>query len=294
MGEATLSAEAAPARDAPEAAPAGADGEHAVDTAPPRGSDADETSSTTSSCVVFNTAVTENNVPTVLSKLQKWGDYASFGEPVVPSRFIPMKTPLSPTLLANPDAIENVLSLPSFLEQQRALGRNVGLIIDLSNHDCLYSDGVPPELERVHVRNVAKSVPDVSCTSEVVRVADEFWSRRPNDHVAIHCAYGFNRTGFVLCSYLVESCGLTADEALENFARARPPGVKHERFKVALRARYPTRGCKPVAVDEEGLPRVESEVNWDLRMENETLDLDGLQLDEGVGEKRGAGSAGGT
>ena len=50
---------------------------------------------------VFNTRVTDTNVPTVLSKLQKWGDYESYGEPVGPSRFIPMKTPLSPTLLAD-------------------------------------------------------------------------------------------------------------------------------------------------------------------------------------------------
>jgi hypothetical protein len=44
---------------------------------------------------------TENSahVPSVLSKLQKWGDYASFGEPVQPSRFIPMKTPLSTEIL---------------------------------------------------------------------------------------------------------------------------------------------------------------------------------------------------
>ena len=37
---------------------------------------------------VFNTRVTDTNVPTVLSKLQKWGDYESYGEPVGPSRFI--------------------------------------------------------------------------------------------------------------------------------------------------------------------------------------------------------------
>jgi hypothetical protein len=35
----------------------------------------------------------------VLSKLRKWGDYASYGTPVESSKFIPMKTPLSPTLL---------------------------------------------------------------------------------------------------------------------------------------------------------------------------------------------------
>ena len=49
-----------------------------------------------------------------------------------------------------------------------------------------------------------------------------------------------------------------------------------------------------MAVDEDKLPRVESEVNGELRTENETLDLDGLHLDEGVGEKRGVGAGIGT
>ena len=87
------------------------------------------------------------------------------------SKFIPMKTPLSPTLLADPAAFENVLTLPAFLEAQLKLGRKVGLIIDLSNHDCLYHDGVPADVRRVHVRNVAKSVPDVAVVSEAVAVS---------------------------------------------------------------------------------------------------------------------------
>lgn len=170
----------------------------------------------------LNTTFTDDNVPTVLSKLRKWGDYASYGDPVIPSRFIPMKTPLSPSLLHN-QTFESVLTLPNFLAEQSAAGRTVGLVIDLSNHDCLYLDGMPPHLERVHVRNVAKSIPNVECTSEVIAVANEFWSRKPDEYVAIHCAYGFNRTGFVLCCYLIEACGLSADEALTNFAAARSP-----------------------------------------------------------------------
>lgn len=49
---------------------------------------------------------------------------------------------------------------------------------------------------------------------------------------------GFNRTGFVVCSYLIEHCGLSVEQALASFARARPPGVKHEKFRDELHARY--------------------------------------------------------
>ena len=41
-----------------------------------------------------------------------------------------------------------------------------------------------------------------------------------------HCA-GFNRTGFIMCSYLCEAEGMSVDEALDSFAAVRPPGVKH-------------------------------------------------------------------
>ena len=49
---------------------------------------------------------------------------------------------------------------------------------------------------------------------------------------------GFNRTGFVVCSYLVQALGMSVDEALAAFEDARPPGVKHERFVKELHRRF--------------------------------------------------------
>lgn len=78
-----------------------------------------------------------SHVPTVLTKLQKWGDYASFGEPVAPTRFIPMKTPLSHEILDNwqlPESPKHRLTVQTLLEAQHAAGRRVGLLLDLANH----------------------------------------------------------------------------------------------------------------------------------------------------------------
>lgn len=49
---------------------------------------------------------------------------------------------------------------------------------------------------------------------------------------------GFNRTGFVVCSYLVQALGMSVNEALAAFEEARPPGVKHERFVQELHRRF--------------------------------------------------------
>jgi alpha-glucan,water dikinase len=85
----------------------------------------------------------------VLRKLQKWGDYESFGTPVWPSRFVPMKTPLSHDILRDWKLLEaphHSLTVQDLLAAQAAAGRQVGLIIDLTNHDCLYEEDVPAEV----------------------------------------------------------------------------------------------------------------------------------------------------
>jgi protein-tyrosine phosphatase len=48
--------------------------------------------------------------------------------------------------------------------------------------------------------------------------------------ICVHCHYGFNRTGFVICSWLVEEEGYTVHEALEAFKLARPSGIRHIRI----------------------------------------------------------------
>jgi alpha-glucan,water dikinase len=62
------------------------------------------------------------------------------GSPVWPTRFLPMKTPMSNEILSSwslAEAPKHPLTVPRLLETQSKLGRTVGLIIDLANHDCL-------------------------------------------------------------------------------------------------------------------------------------------------------------
>ena len=196
--------------------------------------------------IFLNTDQIPYEKATVLTKLQKWGDYESCGESVGKTKFVPMKTPLSLEFLERTEKYAHILTVEKMLyEQRETKQREVTMIIDLSNHECLYEEDIPKEVHRVHVRNIAKSIPSIECCATVMREASKHWKKHPEEYIAIHCAYGFNRTGFIVCCYLIEKENMTAEEALETFAVARPPGVKHERFQMALKARYPTRGCKP-------------------------------------------------
>lgn len=178
----------------------------------------------------------DDAAPSVLQKLQKWGDYASFGDVVEGTRLIPMKTPLSERYVDG--TYEHVLTVEGLMREQMALGRRIGLIIDLTNHDCLYEDDIPANVRRVHVRNVAKTVPSAADARKAAEAVERYQAEGGQDHVAVHCAYGFNRTGFIICSMMIEGLGLSPAEAMDRFAASRPPGLKHEHFRRELVERY--------------------------------------------------------
>jgi len=54
----------------------------------------------------------------------------------------------------------------------------------------------------------------------------------------VHCHYGFNRTGFFVVAYLIERMGWPLKDAMEEFARSRPPGIRHGHFIDELWGRY--------------------------------------------------------
>jgi hypothetical protein len=56
--------------------------------------------------------------------------------------------------------------------------------------------------------------------------------------IGVHCHYGFNRTGYFIVCYLVERRGYSVQAALDEFARQRPPGIRHAHFIDSLFVRY--------------------------------------------------------
>ncbi|KAL1652040.1 hypothetical protein SLS58_000164 [Diplodia intermedia] len=56
--------------------------------------------------------------------------------------------------------------------------------------------------------------------------------------IGVHCHYGFNRTGFFIVCYLVERLGWTLQNAINEFANKRSPGIRHEHFIDTLFVRY--------------------------------------------------------
>ena len=56
--------------------------------------------------------------------------------------------------------------------------------------------------------------------------------------IGVHCHYGFNRTGFFICCYLIEKERFGIQQAIDEFRARRPPGIRHEHFLDTLFVRY--------------------------------------------------------
>ncbi|KAJ3175161.1 hypothetical protein HDU87_006396 [Geranomyces variabilis] len=113
----------------------------------------------------------------------------------------------------------------------------IGLIIDISAEAPPYA---PADFSETHIRylkipTTSKIPPTREEVARFIAAASDFWRESPDSHIAVHCHYGKNRTGFVVCAYLIERNGCTVAQALAHFQEARPPGIKHIHFKESPR-----------------------------------------------------------
>ncbi|CAI7653573.1 unnamed protein product [Penicillium pancosmium] len=125
-------------------------------------------------------------------------------------------------------------------------------VIDISHESPVYN---PATLEAGGIRyckqpTVSKIPPTPDETRDFIALVDRLqgdideqasadekeYSVRPL--VGVHCHYGYNRTGFLIVCYLIERLGYGVQDAIDEFNRCRPPGIRHGHFIDTLFVRY--------------------------------------------------------
>ncbi|KAL9595655.1 MAG: hypothetical protein Q9179_004897 [Wetmoreana sp. 5 TL-2023] len=87
---------------------------------------------------------------------------------------------------------------------------------------------IPPTADEV--QDFVKLIDQIRQTDSSTAAADAL--------IGVHCHYGFNRTGFFICSYLIERERFGVQQAIDEFEAQRPPGIRHEHFLDTLFVRY--------------------------------------------------------
>lgn len=105
------------------------------------------------------------------------------------------------------------------------------------------------------------SVPNRQQVQTFTDIIDKFIAKHPNEVVGVHCTHGYNRTGYLIVSYLITRLKFHVDDAIKAFSNGRPPGIYRETYVQDLVHRY---GgdlskhfiAKPFWVKNERNPRV--------------------------------------
>ncbi|KAM9340644.1 RNA/RNP complex-1-interacting phosphatase-like [Symphorus nematophorus] len=153
----------------------------------------------------------------------RWLDYSPVGQRVPGTRFVAFKVPLKPSLNCRvPDS--DSFSIWDLLDHLQSQDLDLGLIIDLTFTDRYYDlRDVPESVSYIKIQTKGHHVPSDATVLRFTRAVRHFLSEnRDNEQlIGIHCTHGLNRTGYLVCRYLIDVDGLEAAAAVDLFNSSR-------------------------------------------------------------------------
>lgn len=129
----------------------------------------------------------------------------------------------------------------------------MGLWIDLTNTSRFYNrlevEKKDCQYKKLQCRGFGET-PSRDQVHAFIELVDEFTTSHPLDVVGVHCTHGFNRTGFLICSYLVEKFDFDVAAAIQTFAASRSPGIYKQEYINELFQRYGDEDDEPLQAPE--------------------------------------------
>ena len=118
------------------------------------------------------------------------------------------------------------------------------LVIDLTNTDRYYNgkcdlnrDQDPSHnVEYAKIFTPGHQVPDNNTVSKFFSVVDHFLHNNNNGLIGVHCTHGVNRTGYMICRYLVQRLKWDPEQALKVFADCRGHPIERQNYVKDVRA----------------------------------------------------------
>ncbi|XP_074598688.1 RNA guanylyltransferase and 5'-phosphatase mRNA capping enzyme [Brevipalpus obovatus] len=157
---------------------------------------------------------------------------------LIAEKFYAIKTPLDGNCL-------NHLAPANYWTPKMALkcfkNLNIGLWIDLTNTSRYYSKGTIESNGLSYVKLECRGhgeCPSKDQTSVFIDVCQKFFSLNPLKKIVVHCTHGFNRSGFLICAFLVEQHDWSIDASVSEFSKQRPPGIYKRHYLEELFSRY--------------------------------------------------------
>ncbi|XP_077114675.1 uncharacterized protein LOC143769738 isoform X2 [Ranitomeya variabilis] len=161
--------------------------------------------------------VKKNSIP------DRWRSLKAIGQRVPGSRFIAFKVPLKG--INNQRVTQTQKFTPKdLLTSIRSQNEELGLIIDLTNTERYYTTkDLPKSVQYVKLHTVGLKIPDDATIHQFKRVVWKFLAANSDNDklIGVHCTTGINRTGYLICRYLIDVDEWVPLTALSAFGQAR-------------------------------------------------------------------------
>ncbi|KAM9794660.1 RNA/RNP complex-1-interacting phosphatase [Syngnathus typhle] len=169
----------------------------------------------------------------------RWLDYKAVGKRLGTTRFVAFKVPLKQALTQNM-APAQAFGPKELLDVMREDQQELGLIIDLTYTTRYYSpQELPNSLSFIKIPTAGHVVPADSVVVTFKRAVRQFLRDNAcNDKlIGVHCTHGLNRTGYMICRYLIEVDKMAPTEAIRLFNSSRGHNIERQNYIEDLQSR---------------------------------------------------------
>ncbi|XP_035464895.1 RNA/RNP complex-1-interacting phosphatase-like [Scophthalmus maximus] len=167
----------------------------------------------------------------------RWLDYAAVGKRLDGTRFIAFKVPLKQSLSRQlPRA--DVFGPWELLDVLRRDDQELRLIVDLTFTTRYYSvQDLPSSLQFVKIFTKGHEVPSDATILSFKRAVRRFLKDNADNDtlVGVHCTHGLNRTGYLICRYLIDVDGMDPHAAVKLFNSSRGHDIERQNYVDDLR-----------------------------------------------------------
>ncbi|XP_056154676.1 RNA/RNP complex-1-interacting phosphatase [Lampris incognitus] len=162
----------------------------------------------------------------------RWLDYQPVGRRITGTRFIVFKVPLKPSLCLHvPES--DAFGHWELLDTLKKENQELGLIIDLTFTKRYYKlQDIPQSWCYVKILTAGHEVPNNETILSFKRAVRHFLRENPDNDklIGVHCTHGLNRSGYLVCRYLIDVEGYNPKEAVRLFNSARGHSIERQNY----------------------------------------------------------------
>ncbi|KAM9313277.1 RNA/RNP complex-1-interacting phosphatase, partial [Gastrophryne carolinensis] len=198
-------------------------------------------------------AAMKNHLP------DRWTEYIPVGKRIPGTRFIAFKVPLQAIFDSRLTPMQR-FSPADLISEVEKQNEQLGLIVDLTCTKRYYSpQELPTAMQYIKIFTIGHQVPSNDVIYKFKSVVKQFLSENADNDklIGVHCTHGLNRTGYLVCRYMIDMLDMVPSDAIEKFNTSRGHSMERKNYLQDLlqgRKRAYTPGPPLLSCQQTGKP----------------------------------------